>query len=78
MFLFAINRSFENRSFSNQQTTTEYWDSFHTSSKLRMTMINISKRLTQMQELVIVDTHCHFDLIFDRYFDDSFYQIIYL
>jgi glucuronate isomerase len=33
-------------------------------------MINASKRLTQNQdsisELPIVDTHCHFDLIFDR------------
>ena len=33
-------------------------------------MINASKRLTQDQncliDLPIVDTHCHFDLIFDR------------
>ncbi len=70
LFFIPINH-LENRLFSNQQTTTDYWDSFRTSSKLRMTMINISKRLTQMQELVIVDTHCHFDLIFDRYFHST-------
>lgn len=30
-------------------------------------MMNISKRLIRTESLPIVDTHCHFDLIFDRY-----------
>jgi hypothetical protein len=30
-------------------------------------MINVSQRLTQDHDSIpIVDTHCHFDLIFDR------------
>ncbi|UJR22372.1 hypothetical protein I4U23_025434 [Adineta vaga] len=45
---------------------SEYWDSFHTSVPLRETMINISQRLIKNQSIPIVDTHCHFDLIFDR------------
>ncbi|CAF1073381.1 unnamed protein product [Adineta steineri] len=59
---------------------SEYWDKFHTSALLRETMIKISKRLIKTESIPIVDTHCHFDLIFDRlyikhnnlsqYFDD--------
>lgn len=43
---------------------------FRDVSKIRQIMMNVSKRLTQdidpMTRLPIVDTHCHFDLIFDR------------
>ncbi|CAF1183641.1 unnamed protein product [Rotaria sordida] len=62
------------------ENNSDYWDSFHTSVMLRETMINISKRLIKTKSLPMVDTHCHFDLIFDRlyikhnnfkrYFDD--------
>ena len=64
--------------FSNQceqPNTSDYWDSFHTSVKLRETMLTISKRLTTTQSLVLVDTHCHFDLIFDRYISLEFSKI---
>lgn len=49
------------------ENKSDYWDSCHTSVRLRDTMINISKRLTKINSIPIVDTHCHFDLIFDRY-----------
>ncbi len=43
---------------------------FRDVSKIREIMMNASKRLTQdldsTSTLPIVDTHCHFDLIFDR------------
>ena len=43
---------------------------FRDTSKIRDIMINASKRLTAENDsipgLPLVDTHCHFDLIFDR------------
>ncbi len=60
---------------TSNETNSDYLNSFHTSVLLRETMINISKRLTKVKSLSLVDTHCHFDLIFDRYF---FYFEIYL
>jgi hypothetical protein len=43
---------------------------FRDVKKVRDIMLNVSKRLTQdldsLTSLPIVDTHCHFDLIFDR------------
>ncbi len=53
---------------TSNETNSDYLNSFHTSVLLRETMINISKRLTKVKSLSLVDTHCHFDLIFDRYF----------
>ncbi|CAF4965832.1 unnamed protein product, partial [Rotaria sp. Silwood1] len=65
---------------TSSENNSDYWDSFHTSTMLREAMINISKRLIITTALPMVDTHCHFDLIFDRlyikhnnlkkYFDD--------
>ena len=43
---------------------------FYDGAKVREIMINASKRLTNdldsLTSLPIVDTHCHFDIIFDR------------
>ncbi|CAF1231767.1 unnamed protein product [Adineta ricciae] len=45
---------------------SEYFDSCPTSLSLRETMINIANRLVKTEPIPMVDTHCHFDLIFDR------------
>ncbi|UJR26729.1 hypothetical protein I4U23_008044 [Adineta vaga] len=67
------------RSFNQRNSTTMEWkinesearaNYFRDVAKIREIMLNVSKRLTTdnnlMSPLRIVDTHCHFDLIFDR------------
>jgi len=50
------------------RNASEYWDSFYTSKFLREQMMKISERImnSNRSPLILVDTHCHFDLIFDR------------
>lgn len=74
----TTRRSFHGKSFQQQTTTIERDLSecearanyFRDVARLREIMMNVSKRLIKENdaklELPIVDTHCHFDLIFDR------------
>jgi hypothetical protein len=53
--------------FNESEARSNY---FRQVAKIREIMINVSKRLIQENDSIssipIVDTHCHFDLIFDR------------
>jgi hypothetical protein len=55
------------KGLNESETRSNY---FRDTSKIREIMINVSKRLTSENDsipgLPLVDTHCHFDLIFDR------------
>ncbi|CAF1016011.1 unnamed protein product [Rotaria sordida] len=76
--IITTQRSVNQRNSQRQTTTIETslnesearLNYFRDVEKIREIMINVSKRLIQENDSItkipIVDTHCHFDLIFDR------------
>ncbi|CAF4225344.1 unnamed protein product, partial [Rotaria sp. Silwood2] len=76
--IITTQRSVNQRNSQRQTTTIETGlnesearsNYFRDVAKIREIMTNVSKRLTKENDsttkLPIVDTHCHFDLIFDR------------
>ena len=66
----ASHRRSHRRSTPNMENNLNDSNHYHEAKNIREIMVKASKRLTKdldsSTSLPIVDTHCHFDLIFDR------------